>query len=134
MIRRPRGDDGAAVIDFVLLSGLLVFLLFAVLQAAVYFYARNVAAASTADAARYAAAEGVDPRVGGPRASMLIHQGLDDSDASAIACQGRSGRDARSGLVTSTVHCRGQIRLLFLPLNLPLTIDTTSSVLKEGRP
>ncbi|HEV7206179.1 MAG TPA: TadE/TadG family type IV pilus assembly protein [Jatrophihabitans sp.] len=132
--RRPRGDTGAAVIDFVMLAGLLVFLLFAVLQAAVYFYARNVAAASTADAARYAAAEGVDPRAGGPRAAMLLRQGLDDADAKAISCVGRADRDTRSGLATTTVHCRGRIRLLFLPLGLPLTVDTTSSVLREGRP
>ena len=48
MVRR-RADDGAAVVDFVLISTLLVFLLFAVLQVAVYFYARNVVAASAAD-------------------------------------------------------------------------------------
>lgn len=132
--RRPRGDTGAAVIDFVMMSGLLVFLLFAVLQAAVYFYARNVAAASTADAARYAAAEGVDARAGGPRAELLIRRGLDDADAAAISCVGRPGLDAASGLATATVHCRGRIRLLFLPLGLPLTVDTTSSVLQERRP
>ena len=65
-------DGGAAVIEFVMMSVLLVFLLFAVLQVAVYFYARNIVAASAADAARYAANAGVDPASGGPRADALI--------------------------------------------------------------
>lgn len=135
MRRRLRGEDaGAAAVDFVLVSVLLVLLLLGVLQTAVYFYARNVAAASAADAARYAAAEGVDPRDGGPRAEQLIRGGLDAADAAALHCAGRPGRDAASGLATTTVRCTGHLRLLFLPLRLPLTVDVTSSVLKEGRP
>jgi Flp pilus assembly protein TadG len=128
-----RADDGAAVVDFVLLAVLLVFLLLAVLQVAVYFYARNVVAASAADAARYAAAEGVDSGAGGPRAEALLRAGLDDRDAAAIRCTSAPARDAASGLAVTKVHCRGRIRLLFSPLAVPLTIDTTSSVLREGR-
>jgi Flp pilus assembly protein TadG len=135
MLHRVRHDDaGAAVVDFVMMSVLLIMLLFGVLQVAIYFYARNVAASSVADAARYAAAEGVDPGGGGARASRLIHQGLDDADASSIHCTGRPGRDAESGLAVTVVHCKGHIRLLFSPLEMPLTIDVTSSVLKEGQP
>lgn len=132
--RRLRSDDGAAVVDFVLISVLLIFLLFGVLQVAVYYYARNVAAASAADAARYAAAEGVDPADGGSRASELVHRGLDEADASAIRCAGRPGRDAGTGLPTAVVRCTGRVRLLFTPLGLPLTVDVTSSVLKEQAP
>jgi Flp pilus assembly protein TadG len=134
--RVRRDDAGAAVVDFVMMSILLVMLLFGVLQVAVYFYARNVAASSAADAARYAAAEGMDPRSGGQRAEQLVHQGLDEADARSIRCTGRSGRDAGSGLPITTVHCTGKVRLLFspLPLPVPLTIDVTSSVLREGRP
>jgi len=129
--QRADGDEGAAVVDFVLISVLLIFLLFAVLQVAVYFYARNVAAASAADAARYAAAEHVAVAEGGQRATKLVHQGLDEADASGIHCTSRPGRDARSGLPVTTVHCSGRIRLLFSPLKMPLTIDVTSSVLRE---
>ena len=131
---RARDDAGAAVVDFVMISVLLVVLLLGVLQVAVYFYARNVTAAAAADAARYAAAREIDPRDGGPRASRLIHEGLDDADAAAITCTGRAARDRRSGLAVTTVHCIGHIRLLFLPLHLPLTIDVTASVLREGSP
>lgn len=132
--RPARDDSGAAVIDFVMMSILLIMLLFAVLQAAVYFYARNVAAASVADAARYAAAEGVAAGQGARRAEQLIRRGLDEADARTIHCTGRPGRDDRTGLAVTTVRCRGRIRLLFSPLKMPLTIDVTSSVLKEGQP
>ena len=127
-------DRGAAAVDFVMISVLLVLLLFAVLQVAVYFYARNVAAASAADAARYAAAEGVAPGAGRARAHALIHQGLDEADAAAIRCTSGPGRDRQSGLVVTTVHCTGRIRLLFSPLGLPLKIDVRSSVLRERQP
>jgi Flp pilus assembly protein TadG len=132
--RAAPADRGAAAVDFVMISVLLVLLLFAVLQVAVYFYARNVAAASAADAARYAAAEGVAPGAGSARAQALIHQGLDEADASALRCTSGPGRDAASGLVVTTVHCRGRIRLLFSPLGLPLTVDVRSSVLRERQP
>ena len=134
-MRRLRGGDaGAAAVDFVMMSILLVMLLLGVLQTAVYFYARNVSAAAAADAARYAAAEGVATRAGGPRAEQLIRAGLDDADASGIQCTGSTGRDAASGLPTTTVRCTGRLRLLFLPLHAPLTISVTSSALKEGTP
>lgn len=131
---RLRDDAGAAVVDFVLISVLLIFLLLGVLQTAVYFYARNVVAASAADAARYAAAAGLDPAVGGRRAERLVRAGLDDADASSIRCTGAAGVDAASGLATATVRCVGRLRLLFLPIHLPLTIDVTSAALKERRP
>jgi Flp pilus assembly protein TadG len=131
---RRRDDAGAAVVDFVLMSVLLIFLLFAVLQVAVYFYARNVAAASAADAARYASTEGVDPSSGSARAAKLIDQGLDDHDAKAIRCTSVAGTDERSGLAVTTVHCRGRVRLFFTPLGLPLTVDVRSSSLRERTP
>jgi Flp pilus assembly protein TadG len=134
-MRRVRRDDaGAAVVDFVMMSILLIMLLFGVLQVAVYFYARNVVAASAADAARYAAAESVDVAAGAQRADQLVHQGLDERDASSIHCSGRLDRDDATGLPLTTVRCTGRVRLLFSPLAMPLTIDVRSSVLKEGQP
>lgn len=115
-----------------MMSTLLIFLLFGVLQVAVYFYARNVAASSAADAARYAAAKGVDPRTGSTRAEQLMKQGLDDADADGIHCSARLARDVASRLPVTTVRCAGRVRLLFSPLHLPLRIDVQSSVLREG--
>lgn len=117
-----------------MLSVLLVFMLFAVLQVAVYFYARNIVAASAADAARYAANAGVDSAAGGPRASELIRRGLGSSAASRVGCQGGTAVDPDSGLAVARVHCRGKLKLIFLPLDLPMWIDVTSSSLKEDTP
>ncbi|WP_304044951.1 TadE/TadG family type IV pilus assembly protein [Jatrophihabitans endophyticus] len=137
-MRPPGGDrsadEGSAVVDFVLMSVLLVVLLFAVLQVAVYFYARNVAAESAADAARYAASAGVNPQAGVARAETLLRKGLDDRDAAAIHCTAAPGRDARSGLPTTTVECTGHLRLFFTALRGPLPIDVRSTVLRERAP
>jgi Flp pilus assembly protein TadG len=134
MSARLRDEAGAAVVDFVLISLLLVLMLMGVLQTAVYFYTRNVAAASAADGARYAAAVGVPPAAAGTRAEQLLRAGLPDGVAAAIRCTGSTGTDSASGLTTITVHCIGRLRLLFLPLRLPLTIDVTSSALQERQP
>jgi Flp pilus assembly protein TadG len=130
----PCGDRGAAVVDFVLICVLLVFLLFAVLQVALYCYARNIVAASAADAARYAANAGVDPAAGGPRATELISDGLGSGTAKRFACHGRTSVDQTSNLAVATVRCQGRLKLTFLPLGVPLTIDVTSSALKEAGP
>lgn len=128
------GDEGSAVVDFVLISVLLIFLLFAVLQAAVYFYAQNVVAQAAAQAARYAASAGSDPGAGASRADSLIRVGLDDDDASAIRCTAAAGRDVSSGLATTVVRCRGDLRLFFTALRAPLPIDVRSTVLTEQVP
>ena len=48
-------ERGSAVVDFVLVSILIVTLLLAVLQVAVYVHVRNVVTASAQEGARYAA-------------------------------------------------------------------------------
>lgn len=116
------------------MAALLVFLLLAVLQVAVYFYARNVLAASAADAARYAAAAGVEPAAGGRRAERLLRDGLDAADAARIRCSGAVDRDTVSGLAVATVRCQGRIAVLFSALPWPMAIDVRSSVLRESVP
>lgn len=121
-------DDAAAVVEFVLISVLLVLLLFGVLQVAVYFYARNIVAASAADAARYAAAAGVPPSAGAARAEQLIRDGLGGAD---ITCTSGPGTDAPTGLPVTTVRCTGTVRALLAPVDIPLHLDVRSSALKE---
>ena len=128
---RLRGDAGAAVVDFAMMSVLLVLLLFAVLQVAVYAYERNIVAASASDAARYAANAGASPADGGRRASDLIAKGLTSADARLVPCTGTSAVDRRSGLSIVRVHCSGRMRLLLLPFPVPLGIDVTGSALQE---
>jgi Flp pilus assembly protein TadG len=127
-----RADRGGAVVDFVLVSVLLVLLLFGVLQVAVYFYARNIVAASTADAARFAATAGTPASAGVARAHALMSAGLSASVTRAVRCTAAADRDGASGLPVTTVHCAGRMRAFLLPVFLPLTLDATSSALTEG--
>ena len=127
-------ERGAAVAEFAMITVLLVFLLFSVLQVAVFFYVRNIVAASAADGARFAAASGIDYARGGLRASDLVGRGLTPGVARDVPCAGRPGADGASGLPLVVVQCAGHIRSVFLPIGSLLRIDVTSSVLKEGQP
>jgi hypothetical protein len=131
---RPRGDRGSSVVEFVLLSVLLITLLFVVLQIAVWFYARNIVASAAADGARYAATAGGTSGTGSGRAHGLIDDGLSAHAASAIPCTDSLAVDAASGLPTASVHCRGRLKMVLLPFDIPLTIDVHSSAFVEGGP
>lgn len=127
-------DRGAAIAEFAMIAALLVFLLFAVLQVAIYFYVRNIVAASASDGARYAASAGVDYGDGGARASLLVRQGLTAGVARDVPCIGSGDLDGATGLVVSAVRCSGKVRSIFLPIGALLSIDVTSRALKEGAP
>jgi Flp pilus assembly protein TadG len=126
------GDRGASVVEFVMISVLLVFLLFAVLQVGLYIYARNVVSSAASDGAGYGADHGVDPADGGQRAADLVRKGLGKGNAARIACVGSSGVDDSSGLVVAKVRCRGQVKMIFAPLIVPLWINVNAAAVKEG--
>ena len=126
-------ESGSAVVEFVMIAVLLMFLLFAVLQVAVYFYIRNIVQASAAAGARYAANQGIDYGEGGTRAMTLVRQGSSPTIAHNVPCSGSAGTDV-SGLPLAVVHCGGHVKSIFLPLGRVLKIDVTARVLKEGQP
>jgi Flp pilus assembly protein TadG len=118
----------------VLLSLLLVLLLFAVLQVALFVYARNVVSAAAADAARYAANAGADTAAGEARARQVLRDGLPDAAAAAITCRAEDAIDTPSGLDVARVRCQGRLPMLLLPFDVPLEIDVDSAVVKEHAP
>lgn len=126
-------ESGSAVVEFVMIAVLLMFLLFAVLQVAVYFYIRNIVQASAAAGARYSANQGVDYGEGGTRAGTLVREGSSQTIARSLPCTGSAGTDV-SGLPLAVVHCSGHVKSIFLPLGRVLKIDVTARVLKEGQP
>jgi Flp pilus assembly protein TadG len=132
-LRGAARDAGAAVVEFVMIAVLLMFLLFGVLQVAVYFYLRNIVQSSAAAGARYAANSGVDYGQGGRRASVLIEQGSSATIARNLSCQGSADTDV-SGLPLAVVHCGGHLQSIFLPLGRVLSIDVTARAVKEGEP
>jgi hypothetical protein len=114
-----------------MIAVLLIFLVFAVLQVAIYLYVRNVVQASAAAGARYAANQGVDYAAGGGHASALVRQGSSATIARDLPCRGSPDRDV-TGLPLAVVHCGGHLKSIFLPLGRVLSIDVTARVLKEG--
>lgn len=60
MIRRATGDKGAAVVDFVLVSVLVLALFLLVLQIGLVLHVRNVLVSSAQEGARHAANADVD--------------------------------------------------------------------------
>ena len=131
-VGRHDRERGAAVVEFVMISVLLVFLLFAVLQVAAVFYVRNVIAAAASDAARYAASAGADPARGGTRANDLISTGLSAGVSAQVPCSGTVSTDARSGLAVVQVSCTGKIRSLLLPLAAFTSIHVVAHSLQES--
>ena len=131
-VRGRAGDDaGVAVVEFVMISALLVFLLFGVLQVAAVLYVRSVVAASAADGARYAAAAGIGAAAGGTRADQLMAHAVSGSLSADIPCTGSEVVDAASGLRVVQVVCTGRIRSIFVPAGLFVDIHVRSRSLEE---
>jgi Flp pilus assembly protein TadG len=126
-------DRGSAVVDFCLMSVLLVMLLFAVLQVAALFYVRSVAASAAADGARYAANAGVSPQAGAARATALLGQALGPAMAQRLPCEGGLVAEADSGLVTAEVRCRGTIASVLLPIGALVRVEVSGQSLKDDR-
>ena len=128
---RWRDDRGSSVVDFVLMSTLLVLLLFGVMQVGMYMYARTITAAAAADGARYGASSGMSYDAAGRRADAVLRSGLHTA-ASGLVCSSTFGTDAASGLAVTTVRCSGHVRSVLVPLGTWLGIDVTASALREG--
>jgi hypothetical protein len=116
------------VVEFVLVSVLLVLLLLAVAQVAVYLHIRAVVTASAAEGARYAANADVAPDAGAARAEDLLGRGMGTGAARRIRCAA-GGPDA-DGLVA--VRCGGALPVFFVPLGGVLPVDVTGHALEEG--
>lgn len=117
-----------------MISVLLLFVLFAVVQVAVYFYVRNIVAASAASGARYAGALGAAPSSGAARATSLIASSAGGGLSADIGCSAVSSVDGGSGLPVVRVTCAGPLRLTFLPLHSPLAISVSAVSLQEVQP
>jgi Flp pilus assembly protein TadG len=128
---RLGGDRGAAIAEFVMISVLLIFLLFAVLQVAILLYVRTIVAASAADGARYAASSNVAASAGADRATTEVSKSLSGLVARSVPCAGSISADPVSGLQTTVVHCSGTIKSIFLPLASVVRIDVTARSLTE---
>lgn len=125
-------DRGAAVVEFVLVSIPLLFLLLVVLQVASYLHVRNVVVASAAEGARYAANADRPTGVGGPFAEQVLGEGLSVHTAAGIRCTAAEEPGA-GGTVLVAVRCRGSIPAVLAVGRRVLPVTATARSIKEGR-
>lgn len=103
-------DDGAAVVEFVLVGVLLTFLFLAICQLALVLHVRNTLVASAAEGARYAANADRSPDEGAQVAQAVIRDVLADSFADDVT----AGTETVDGLPTVYVQVRATLPLVGL--------------------
>lgn len=134
-LRRSGGDGagerGSAVVDFVLVSVLVLALLLAVLQVAVYVHVRNVVVASAQEGARYAANADVPSSDGAARAVQIVAQATSERTADGLACTSDEETDP-TGLRLVVVRCSGSVPTLVAALGNLLPVEVTGRAIKEA--
>jgi Flp pilus assembly protein TadG len=123
------GDEGAAVVEFVLIGSLLLLVVLGVVQLALVLYTRNVLSADAAEGARHAANLGRSESSGGPYADELIRRSV-PAAARTIRCAGR-GETGAGGVPLAAVTCAGSLRLVLVPLGPQLDMAVTGRAVKE---
>jgi Flp pilus assembly protein TadG len=130
-LRTDDDERGSAVVDFVMVSLLIVALLLAVLQVAVYVHVRNVVTASAQEGARYAANADVDSAAGAARTVEVVARATSIRTAEGLSCASAEEVDA-SGLTLVVVRCSGSVPSLLAALGNLLPLDVTGRAVKEG--
>ena len=125
------GERGSAVVDFVMVSILIVTLLLAVLQVAVYVHVRNVVTASAQAGARYAANADVDSAAGALRTVEVVARATSVQTAQGLACTSAEEVDP-SGLTLVVVRCAGSVPSLLAVLGNLLPLEVTGRAVKEA--
>src|SRR3954467_7485706 len=110
---------------------LIVMLLLAVLQVAVYVHVRNVVTASAQEGARYAANADVDSAIGAARTVEVAPRATPTQTAEGLACTSREEADP-SGLTLVVVRCTGSVPALLASLGNLLPLEVTGRAVKEG--
>jgi Flp pilus assembly protein TadG len=127
---QPHPERGSAVVDFVLIGVLVVALLLAVLQVAVYVHLRNVVVASAQEGARYAANADVPAEAGAARTLEVIGRATSSRTAGGLTCTSAPQVD-ETGLALVAVRCTGAVPSRFAPLGDLLPLDATGRAVEE---
>lgn len=126
---RRRHDDGAAVVDFVLVSVLVLALFLLVLQVGLVLHVRNVLISSAAEGARYAAAADRTPAEGADRARVAVTEALSSKVADRLTYTATT--TSVDGAVVVEITVRGPLPVVFLAAG-PLDITVHGHAFEEG--
>jgi hypothetical protein len=121
-------DAGSSVVEFILVSTLLLFLFLGILQVGLVLYVRNTLAADAAEGARHAANLGVVAGDGGPYAQALIARTIPGRADTTCTGADVAGPD---GTPLVQVTCRVVVPLVLVPLGNGVTITVTGHAVKE---
>jgi Flp pilus assembly protein TadG len=102
---REGRDSGSAVVEFVLVSVLVVALALALIQLGMALYVRNTLVSAAGEGARFAAAADRSPEDGAQHARLLIRQTLPDSYADQVL----AGYTIVDGVQTVEVEVRASL-------------------------
>lgn len=105
---RVRDEQGAAVVDFVLVGILVLALFLLVFQVGVALHVRNVLIASAAEGARYGANADRTPEEGAEQAQRAVASALGSGIASRVRCEPVEGSTA-DGAPVVDIRCTGPV-------------------------
>jgi Flp pilus assembly protein TadG len=108
--RAARSDDGAAVVDFVLVGVLLTLLFVALLQLGLALHVRNTLTAAAAEGARYGANADRVPADGAAITRRMIRDSLADSFADDVT----AATETVDGVPTVVVRVRARLPVIGL--------------------
>jgi Flp pilus assembly protein TadG len=114
-----------------MVSILIVMLLLAVLQVAVYVHVRNVVTASAQEGARFAANADVDSATGAARTLEVVGRATSVQTAAGLTCTSAEEVDG-SGLTLVVVRCSGSVPALLASLGSLLPLEVTGRAVKEA--
>ena len=114
-----------------MVSMLIVALLLAVLQVAVYVHVRNVVTASAQEGARYAANADVPSSDGAARTVEVVARATNPQTAQGLTCTSAEETDG-SGLTLVVVRCDGSVPSLISSLGNLLPLSVIGRAVKEA--
>lgn len=121
-------DAGSAIVEFILVGTLLLFVILGVIQVGLVLHVRNTLAADAAEGARHAANLGVPAAEGGIRAQQLIAESL--PGRSDTVCTGED-EEGPGGIPLVRVTCTVVVPLSLVPLGDGVTLRVTGHAVKE---
>lgn len=121
--RRPAGEEGSGVVDFTLVSVLLLALFLLVMQVGIVLHTRNVMVAAAAEGARYAANADRSAAEGVERTRELL--------TDTFALQGLVVTEGSGTARTVEVVASADLPVVFFPAG-PLRLTVRGHALEEG--
>lgn len=124
------GDDGSSVVEFVLVTVLVLFLFLAVLQVGLVLHARNVLVAAAAEGARYGANADRSDEDGAVRALQVVGDSLPGGVAASAEAHAVP-RDPAADPQLVDIVVSSELPVVLLTVG-PLHLTVHGHALKEG--